>query len=114
MLHDPAVAEDGDDAEVEHRPDDLDAGGFDGEVPHVVASFEVDFDAGGFGGAAVVEVHEGAAEEGGEGAADAEGDEAHLFVMLVWKWRIVRSGLRVWILQSEKPSRFLLQFGLWR
>lgn len=54
----------------------MDAGFLEREVLQVGVALEVDLDAGGLGAALVVEVHEVAAGYGGDGAADAEGDEA--------------------------------------
>ena len=57
-MDDPAVAENGQGADGEGEPDDLDASALEGEVFEIVAAFAVDGEVGSFGYAAVVVVDE--------------------------------------------------------
>ena len=54
----PAVSDEGGDAKVHHYPDDLDSGFFEWEVPHVIASPNVDRETGVPCYSLVVVIHE--------------------------------------------------------
>ena len=54
----PAVSNEGGDAKVHHYPDDLDSGLFEWEIPHVIASPNVDRETGFPCYSLVVVIHE--------------------------------------------------------
>ena len=58
MLKCPAISDEGCDAKVHHCPDDLDSGLFEWEIPHVIASFDVDWESGLPCYSLVVVIHE--------------------------------------------------------
>lgn len=71
-LQRPSITHDGRDPGVQDGPDDLDAGELDGEVPHIVASLDVDCDSDPLGDALVVHVHQPPRHQRRDGAGDSE------------------------------------------
>lgn len=74
-LQRPPVTENRGDPGIQRRPDNLDAGELDREAAHVIAAFDVDFDADFLGDSFVVYIHHFPAHDRGYGATGSEGNE---------------------------------------